>query len=666
MDRVSLPAALGPEVAPPAPLAFAEGWATFVKTLSFYPSTNDRVKQSLQDVVSAFDRALAAMPANTSEWLRLRVFDGQVQIGHEVMEARAGSNLEWLEERLEKTLLSGLDFYRPLNTDGMVSFARQLLDHYTRKQLDLTFDELWRDEFPQLVLLPLRFEGFFGEGEENGSVGVQDILPVTEGGRTPDHSLDSKQSEELEARLLANQEVAARLERLRQAISAESDMQTVRVDLIGRILSQLPAECWTDFDQVLQTVIDVLAGLEARFDRGQKLADIDDVELSRLMMASSRKLFGRIDIQRPKTVEGESQEDSEPSEPKPPPKGGHKSDELILDDLEAFMQEVSELPAPDTALCLGEMEIPSEQVNVYLEYLAHCNDPQATAVELEPLVQLLAQGGQAELQMFSVHLQAALAAQVEGNPDRWERLKGFLRARHLTHLLREVGYLTVERVVEGFPQDFGIFMHSLDWTNSDELTLVESVCQQLGSKRLLDAVALTWVDQEFFQWGLPQSILQFGLRGVAPLARVIHRERGDEFKYEILAYVRRNAPDDRATCLLSLGDGALEFSWEYLDELLERMSQPVGTVLNISATMRAYIGRELRAFLRMMDDQPQALSQRLHALRLLGNFDSEESRNYLTALLKRRRLPFVPSEPKEVRKAAAQILQRWHGGLGRV
>src|SRR5687768_15559003 len=94
-------------------LELADVWATFVKSLAIYPATNARVRDHLQRMLAVFGEVVDKQPAEGRGRIALRLSRRELRVGSQTFEIGSHSNLPWLRERLERTLLGGVDFRVP-------------------------------------------------------------------------------------------------------------------------------------------------------------------------------------------------------------------------------------------------------------------------------------------------------------------------------------------------------------------------------------------------------------------------------------------------------------------------------------------------------------------------------------------------------------------------
>ncbi len=649
-----------------AELELADCWATFVKSLAIYPATNARVREHLQWMLAVFDEVVAKLPAELRGRVGLRLSRSELRVNGQKLDVRAHSNLPWLRERLERTLLAGVDFLAPLSPESVTRFSCQLLDHFTRKPLDLTFDQFWAESYAGIEPVPLRFDGSFAKQSEHESGGE-----VREGSDEAEVALavEVSNERELEALLLSDVNVMARVERLRQLYepATGNETETVELDLLARIIQVLPSEALRDFDVVVKVVTDTLDALEGRSRLG-KLPSLSpgQVDLGRLLRTSSHRLFGRDEGPTAKGLVERALAAPSASAPvaEMAPKRVHASEAEITDDIDLLQAELEKLPRLDLPRAVADMEVSAEQINAYLTFLSRTDDPKHQAVIHRVLGELLPGATLDGLDVLRCHLAAHDGSTDPTAEQGMRRIEHFLKAKDLVSLARRCDFLQVDAIVERFPRRFVLFLLSLDFSVPDEASLADLVCRRVGGTRIHEAGPQLVADEKLLQWGLPERLLAYPSPGIAPLVRVILNEGTDEYLAGVAKYVLTTARTDPACCLLSVFEGAGSLPRKYLDELLVRVQElgdpavakPAGSSNEASKALGAYISRQLCRFLRETEGDAEATARRAYAVRFLASFRSAEGRQVLERIVSRRKMLLAPCEPRIVRRAAKRAL----------
>ena len=202
------------------------------------------------------------------------------------------------------------------------------------------------------------------------------------------------------------------------------------MNLIERIVRLMPAEAMLDFDRVMDVTANVLETIANRSAMARGTAAVEDVQddaaLNKLMLIMGRKLFSR-----------EAPETSELPVDLPAPTASAK-DERITEDFDAFRAEFDRLPADGSPEeWMMELELPSEQLGVYLHFLVNHESVEKTKVLYATLGKILSAPGRDELVVLKAYIDALRTEEPAGGRGR--------RVARILDLLRDTDNMRVLR-----------------------------------------------------------------------------------------------------------------------------------------------------------------------------------------------------------------------------
>jgi hypothetical protein len=123
----------------------------------------------------------------------------------------------------------------------------------------------------------------------------------------------------------------------------------------------------------------------------------------------------------------------------------------------------------------------------------------------------------------------------------------------------------------------------------------------------------------------------------------------------VVSVLKRLQLDLHEACLLYLWDDARELPLDYLLTIADRERTEEDL-----AALHPTIGRQLCHYLASERDVRADADRRVYAIQHLGAFGRKDAERLLNSLLRKRRGPFKPKEPKIVREAAQTALTAIH------
>ncbi len=637
-----------PTAPPPADVVFVERWSDFAKAFSIYPPTNTRVRGALEEMLEHLPKALVAK-ANVAGGLEIGFFQGGLDVAGMEIELREGSNVEWLHQRIRKACIATVTFLPSVEDEALLAFTARLLDLFTRADLDDSFESLWPEIPPGLKLQDQHFAGRFrAEGE---AARTESRVPCAP---TPT-AVDTTGEQDLVALLMEDEEIREGLDAFQARLADEAgEGDTIhQVDVLGRLIQQMPPDAMDDRETLLRVTRTAIQALESRVgDSGGIQALPDDLSLVQLMFEASQGLLGRAGPTN-EEVAVRLREHASSAVSDAPDHKGHAGDEKIKDEEHLFWEDIAAMPpAFDGALTEQTIESVAEQVGVYLHFFTASDQEEIAPVAREGLQRRLRGARLAEAAVLLPYLRPPQAGPDEAYRRRRDRVLDFLHEERLARLLRECGLLGKETILEQFPLDFGLYLESLDVDTPEDLQELAEVAEALGPSRiesagddLADVEGITQPERMARILASPApSMLPF-LQLL--LAKVERRERGP-----LVAALRRLRGDDTIACLLSIVDDPELLPLKYLQSLAGEESASTDRWAH-----RDLIAGVICRFLYATAHREEKAERRAYAIRYLEHFMTPDARNLVQELLRARRLLVLPREPKVVRQAARRVLQ---------
>lgn len=620
-------------------LSLAESFAVFVRALAFYPETNSRVRSSLGEVMRTATKVFesAAADDGSSDQVALVFTRGTVSVGREQEEVVAGSNLAWLAERFEVSGLAGMSLSVDTTPESLLQFAKDLLDSFRRSALDSDFDATTFRELPGLRPLERRFEGTF---DGDGAREVSDAETMLQ-----EEELRSRE-QRLAKRLLQNEEIQERIEEL-AATQPEADEENgvfTTIDLLSRIVRALPIEAVQDPESVVAHTLEVLEVV----GKDWKAQEAGRDPLSHALLTASLDLFGRRSWGPDTLAENPEGERVIVA----PAQRGHASDDRIDDDLDALLSEYEELPeAGASDLTMVRAENPTEQVGVYLHYLVQLEDEEKARLTHAPLARLLRVMGADTREVVRAYVEVlSPRSKVRLAERHRRRVLEFLYSSGMTRLLADFGAFSADMALQLFPEDFGVYLDSLDLQEPREHAELARVMASLGPARVAEASEKLVTETRLLEPERVRLMLSRPDPAMAPVARIVLARGDQSFKEVVVGYIRSLGPTGEETCLLQLLSDE-ELPRDYLADLLDPPTHPAGI-----RNLHERISRTLVTFVRDVADLEARRGHRLAAIRMLALFQTPEATELLNELLGGRRFLFARKESSEVRAAATSSL----------
>ncbi len=544
----------------------AEAWADFTKALSIYPETNVRVRENLAQILDAHARSLESSGnalSPRSEGVAVLFRSGQLVLDGEETEIPDGSSLAWLEARLDRASLAGLEFMASLDEEALLAFTKQLLSIYLRRDGPTDFDALWPDRYDGLVMIDRRFEGRFGVSA--------DELEYSGGHASTGAAEDDKRN--LVEVLLESEDVTAPLARLEALSDEEAEGTTYSAaDLMNRIIKLMPADAMKDRETLVAAVRDVLSALEERVDAEQQqdtLSEItNDMTLSTLLYSVSRSHFTRTGPEETDWAVDDAIPEAAPAKRKV----GHAGDEKIDEDIDAFLEEWAALPEECSIdLSLSHAEVQGEEAAVLLHYLVRTGDTVRLEGLYPTLDKVLKKPGDEVLAVLRAYLQDRAQKKDDARVTIGARtpVLDFLRRTNRTNLLRASGVFKIDWVVKAFPQYFTLYLDSLNPRRSQDIEELNIVCRRIGNDRMLRAMGPLLAEGGQLSKDTARDLLLQPDPDRVALARLLVEWHGASIAQALAAFLRKIDLDQPEAFLVRRIHDARYFTIDYLRGLLD-------------------------------------------------------------------------------------------------
>jgi hypothetical protein len=614
-----------------------EGWADLARALAIYPVTNSRVVRSLD----AFLEVLRASFVGPASVVEVCFNAGVVWVDEDAFDLKPGSNPAWLKDRLDRADLSGTAFSEETTEASMLAFTQRLLELYARQDLDLDFKDLWPAPHAGITLLERRFDGpFLAGGEAAGGPARSGIL-----GRA------SRKVKLLRNALSLDPRVRGTIDRFQSRLvsAAGASTQFGTIDIIAEIVDVLPAEGLHDFATAVEMTERILSALEGELVRGPTGAARreENAAFRRLVFLISRSHFNTIEAsQQPRTVPSEVKD-----QPKPTPVQEfhlHARDAEILDDLGALLSEVERLgPASSGIANEHEVSDPAEELGVYLHYLVTHDDPSKFPTLSAGIGRLLEPSGEAGTVILRRYLEASRELDARVHGLHLGRVATWLRKNGHKEYLEKCGLLSAEWVIHEFPEEFLVYVETLDLDDPRDVKTLDRVCQAIGPDRFHDATELLSDASEFVAGPIPDHLFRLSLTSIGPLLRRIYEKDRRRFEPDFARYVRHTTASKLDLAILDVvgtAPSGLQSYWQALSE-------------NDTETLPEQRAQIVYAFLSETEGDPARLEQHVRAINLLANFDTPRTREYLNRLIGEASSFVLKKHPRAARAAAANVLR---------
>ncbi|MDJ0520942.1 MAG: hypothetical protein QNJ90_02590 [Planctomycetota bacterium] len=622
----------GPEV------RLAECWAEVTKALALYPDTNERVRAKLDELFDALHGVLlhgrSESGVDAERGVTLLFQDERIHVGSYEHTFEPSSTLAWLRERLDRSALAGVELMPDLDADAFVRFTRRLLDHYLRKDGERTFEALWPELMPGVVLIDRRFEGTFG-----GLAGMGSYAGGHGGssGRGARHFITG---------LLTHPKVRRRLLAIKEE-HAEEDGETEEASaLLRELLEDVPADALLSRDALIDWVCARLEDLSSRLTGGGGQQANESERFAKLLHEVSERHFAREGPNLDRIKAGTHVETK--------PTGVRKRDEEIGDDLDSLVAEVQQLPS-ELAVRMGEDDEAAgpEQIAVVLHYAVHLQRPEELPGQQALLEKLLRNPGPRELDILREYVRWDGEADAE-SAARTTAVINVLERAGRTHLLRACGALSADFVVETFPDHFGRFLGALDLDVARDVAELDDVVQRVGGHELIDAAHRLMPVIEGISLEQAHNLLQKPQESRLPLARLLLQAH-QKVVVSIVAQFLRDLeiPAPESFLLRTIRPYAL-LTPEYLMGLIDLHLGRVSAF-----ALRTPISEVLCRHIAAVGDADPTDRSRLESIKLLLRYPSSRGEEMLKTLRRFGFGPFGGSEPPAVRKLARSLLKSW-------
>lgn len=609
--------------------------ASFLKASFLYPANNERV-------LSCSDRLLQAvqqMQQDIGAEVKIRIFNKDFRVADKLVSGDKPL-VEWLREALIKTALGGLALSADAHRESLAEFAEVLRRNFTNSSRG--FESMWQESFDGVQLFELRFAGRH-EGEEGGD----DEAVLGTGG-------DKGADDRILEMLLHNEEVMQKLESLKADIAAMVDTETERVtaiDLLHPIRDALPAEALLDPGNACLLVEQVLNSSGKRIQdliRTGQTGEQDALEM--LATEVGRQFFQRStheleDIDIGKLPEGRPEDDD------------------VVDDLEAMLAELAELPKVENLRLVADPHRDQREViGVCLHLLA--------TTDQDPILELIrAQLGRLldehpEHRDLAVpYLDACLNpdAEATGLPKHIWRVLSLVLERGYEELTRDRNILAPKVVEASFPHLLPQFLDSLRMEDKRDRTKVQELLAAVGIERIA-ATAPTLVDSGALSSPRRvKTLLRSGAEGLSQIALRLAKVREPEVRHELVEYLRHLDLPAAETTALRVVRPATELTPAYLTDLLLLQADPERRRAVMDES-----GRLTRHFLRKSSGDERMLDARIRATHQLRSLTSKENLQMLNELRREGGLLIMSKKQRELQKAAKTaykfMLTRMQGG----
>lgn len=638
---------------PPAALRLAERWAEFTKAFSIYPETNARVRSALDGLLAALEEVLAASESGSIEICFPR---GAITFGAESLDLVSGTPLAWLHDRIHHSALAGVRFGAGVGEEALFAFTRRLLELFSRPGRAGDFAALWPSTYEGLELLDRRFRGAFLDEEKR-----DEAKPRT-WGDAGGVAIDTSRDDQLVDDLLADATVREEMGRLRERVKGvtRDGEDTIAVDLIGRIVRQLPADVMRDPEQIRMVAVTAMQRL------GLELADLDasggarlpqDLEMSQLLFEASQGLLGRVD-ENPDHHLPELGEVLGEVHPAVVEAGmlRQRRDAAIEDTAEEFLADLEVLPPPwDEELAAGTVGRVDEELGVHLHVLANADRPENAAVEsrtVRSLRRLLPRPGSAEFALLLQYVDPPTEARDAAWAARRARVERALRRAEIPARLRKGGQLAADDAVVHFPRRFGLYLDTLDPKDGVDRAELEGVAERLGHERIAGAATDLLEDEDLLEASRIERLLAAPRRPLLPFVKLVLEHGDANAKLRAREALKTIYAKDPVGSLLVLDGGHTTLPTWYVEALADGAFDGIA-----GDALRRKVAKELVRYVSTPDDRGATSARRLQAIAHLGHFSTPEANLALTDLVEARRYVLFPREPKAVRAAAKKALR---------
>lgn len=618
-----------------APPQVALRWAELARALTLYPETSARATSCLE----ALQRALAGDDAANPRDVEVAFSATACWIGGEAHEIQDNRTLLWLRDRLFRSHLTGAIFERGVTAAAVLAFTKRLLALYLRRDLGLSFEDLWSEPSPGIVPLERCFDGTFGTAVAGAA--PRDVPMVPSPGRQQNRTLNEK--------LARNDAVRAQVEALQSSVIelAGGEEHLVELDLLTEIAALLPEEGLHDHDLAAEMTLDILNELRLRLTEAplpvEQAQHRDDASFLRLFAVIGRSHFSRtLAKYTAKSAGGDTPQRAEdapgaPASPRVEP-------ELPAAELEALASEMN--AAVPRRIDAREIDDPLEQLGAYLHVLVTCEDPRALPGLEAGLLRLVQASGRGANEVLRRTLEPHRSGSAPESSAKVSRLISCLTGAGLRRQLRSLGVFDPEWVSQAFPDEFPGYLKGIDFSDPADRDELDLVCRKIGPRRFRQAPA--WLDEqrELVAGPFPRALMTNPRASTVPLARLLFLQDPDRFRPDFARFLRVTAAKGPDQQVLDLVHDPALLPVEYLSAVAD----PAGGPLEHQRELC------LHSIIAATEGVPALLAILVRAVHLLVHCDSAKTRGLLERLRRERRHVLLRKHPKAVRDAAARAL----------
>ncbi|MCU0724470.1 MAG: hypothetical protein MUE73_01570 [Planctomycetes bacterium] len=623
----------------PPGLLLADAWATFTKVAAVFPESCRLVRQAFTAMQEGLSAVFSPAAETASGRLAVLFRGNTMEVGGGTVDLAPGTNLAWLADRVRESALLGVAFHPEVDLDSLMRFTRRLLSNRLREVREPGFEELWPETYRGVDLIDLRFTGTFEESAPAGSSprATRPASPET----PPAPETDG---DEALARLLeGDPRVRAALAALKSTIARQGAEggATRELDILSLIVRHTPHDLTGDPGVAARIALEAIGELRRRVEAGPSSPEIVPV-MTRNALEASRVLLGRSD-----PGSGESTAAADPA----PIIIGDR-DAAIEDDPEALVAEIAALPPPFAGrVALRDAMGPGEPLAVLLHFLADPAEAVAGEAARRHVFRLLAEPAAEVGVVLRRNLSVPCNIDDEEARGRRERLAGFLREAHFSHLLRTFEIVSVKGVLESFPAGFGLFLDSVDPQFDAEMAELERVLEELGRDRILAARQVLVHREGLLDPARAGKALALSSPAALPLIRIIVEEGGATLRKRVATALARIRGDEPAACALRFVHDPADLPRTYLVGLTD---EPPGS--GNRSVFRRTVASILCRFVRGTTGSPAESDARCAAIFHLALFREPEAEALLSALARGQRTGLLSREPRAIREAARSAL----------
>ncbi|GEM_PF-4567608 len=617
--------------------AFLDAFTRFLRAAILYPANNRRV-------LEAEEALLEAVRMLTLEGKKavFRFSRNQIHLGEGILDPEPPQAL-WLKDRFARTGLAGLTVEPTVERETLYAFAQKLAENFKSSKGKKGFSQLWggEDEFPGLKLEELSFS------HEGTGTSSSELLRRDRAG-----ALKGKEALAVR-RLFQALEESARiqkgLERVQRAIQAAGGGRPKhQEDLLDRIIQNLPAEALRDPEVSLKFVELSLREVELAITGGSWEGDQREEEILRdLLDTVGCGLFGRDPLLAPGAPPSPNDEEDVV------PKWEREEDKLILEDVEAFLQEMEELPDFHRDPFEGfERALVQEALGTAL-HIACLNPDPALGEQVERLLHsLLAVTRPGDLDVIRPYLDPLFGKNSRPEEeDRAQAILGFLQRSGGERVLQECGSLTPVTAAATFPKTFPLFLDGLDLRDPEDLEQLRETCRLLGPARIREAKDFLASPRGILTPKRVETILSVPGKEVLPLVEVILEEGSLEDMALAGRFLRSLKLDSRGAPAFRILQEEVPLPPEYLLQVCRAAETG-----SWHEELRAFSYRLLRQWASRSELDTE---KRIRLVRALAPSREKETEEFLLSLWKGGGILGKEKVPRALRKEAKALLESW-------